>query len=138
MARTPSLHISAAAPSTALRKWIWQGPLESCFGFFLACSTPADNCVRIWSCRHRNFPSTRLDQHEERTCSRLAFLQQSVQLGLSANTHVWRFDGVGRTSYTEHSRNLIRCPSLLQMSCQVSALSYMLSHLPPSAPVPLT
>ncbi|KAK0149887.1 hypothetical protein N1851_009334 [Merluccius polli] len=97
-------------------KWIKQGPLESCFGFFLACSTPA-NCGRIWSCRHWNFPSGRLDRHEERTCSKLACLPQS-QLGLSANPHGWRFDGVGRTSYTEHSRNLIRCPSMLQMFCQ--------------------
>ena len=29
----------------------------------------------------------------------------------------------------EHSRNLIQCPSMLQMSCQVSALSRTLSHL---------
>ncbi|KAK0144693.1 hypothetical protein N1851_016938 [Merluccius polli] len=81
-----------------------QGPLESCFGFFLACSTSAANCVKIWSCRPWNCQSARLERHEERTCSRLAGLPQSVLLGIPVNPH---------------------------MFCQVSALSRTLSQCPP-------
>ena len=116
MVKIPLLLVSATPASPALRKWINQGAIECCLGFFLACSIPTAIWARIWSCRHRNFPSARLERHKERTCSRLAGLPQSVQLGLSANPHVCRFDGVGRTSYTEHSRNLIWCPSMLWMS----------------------
>ena len=103
-----------------------KGPLESCFGFFLACSTPAVNCVRIWLCRHRNVPSTRLDD----TSGQLQVGWPSAEPTAGALcqplcVEVW----VARTSYTQYSRKLIQCPSMLLMSCQVNALSRTLSHL---------
>ncbi len=58
---------------------------------------------------HRNFPSTKLDLHEERTHWRLAGFPQSVQLVLATyHHHVWMFDEIGKTSYTEHNQNVIR------------------------------
>ncbi|KAK0153165.1 hypothetical protein N1851_005136 [Merluccius polli] len=40
VARTPLLLVSAVALAPALIKWMKRGPLESCFSFCLACSTP--------------------------------------------------------------------------------------------------
>lgn len=103
------------------------GPARK-FPCCFSCQSSAD-CGRIWSCCHRYLPSAKLDWHEENTCSRLAVLQHSVQLGLSASPQEWRFYGVGRTSYTEHIRNLIWWSSMVQMSCQVRAFTLTLSHL---------
>lgn len=129
VAKTPLLLPRVAVVSPALTKWIKRGPSESFLALVLASSIPSANCVRIWSLCHQKLPSANLERHEERTCSKLAVPPQSVQLGLSTSPQVWRFDGVGRTSYTEHNRNLIRWPSMLQMSCQVRAFSLTLSHL---------
>ena len=83
-----------------------------------------------WNVLASSLPAPyQLEWYEERICSRLADLLQSEQSGLSANLHMCRFDGVGRTSYTKHSRNLILYRSILRMSCQVSVLSCTLSHL---------
>lgn len=83
---------------------------------------------RIWLCCHLNFPLFRPAWQEESMCSSLAGHPHSTQLELSVNHPFQRFVGVGKTLYTEQSRNLIHCPSMFQTSCQMSVLSRTLSQ----------
>ncbi len=128
--RIPEHLSSLPAFSPGLRKPMKRGPLSWTLVLFrfLSFSSPSASCASTWSWRHLNLPSVRPARQDDRMCSRFAGLLHCAQEGSSVSLHLWRFVGVGSTSYTELRRNFIRCPSMFQMSFQLRDLPRTLSH----------
>ncbi len=98
----------------------------------LAHSTPTAMASAMafstWSCLHLYLPSPSAFGQQLRICSNVPRLEHSGHAGDSTLPHMWRFDGLGSTSYTAWIRNLIRCGSAFHSSAHVTFLSIAFSH----------
>lgn len=84
---------------------------------------------RAWSCLHRYLPSPNVFKQQLRMCSRFPRLEHSGYADGSTLPYMWRFDGLGSTSYTAWIRNFMRCGSAFHSSAQVTFLLTAFSHL---------
>ena len=82
-----------------------------------------------WLWRQRYLPSPKAFEQQLRMCSRDPLFWQSWQAGESTRPQVNRLAGLGRTSYTDWTKNLKWCYSIFQSSAQVILRSAECSHL---------
>ena len=86
-----------------------------CFNFFpgwwllalIALITSFAITLSAWSWRQRYRPSPKAFGQLPRICCKDPFLAHSWQLGVSLSPHMYRFVGLGNTSYTALMRNRI-------------------------------
>lgn len=82
-----------------------------------------------WSYLYRYLPSPNAFKQQLRMCSRVPCLEHSGYADDSTLLHMWRFNGLGSTSYTAWIRHFMHFGSAFHSSAQVTFLSTAFSHL---------
>ena len=121
------------AVSPAFTNWIhFVLCLEDGFVFCLSLSSMSARVWSTWSCLHLYRPCCSANLQPDRMCACVPLAQHNWQFGVSRRPHFSKFEGDGRTSYTDLSRKDIRKGSILHSSLQGTFLSgiFHLVHAP--------